>query len=84
MYCPDSILINNRFLYLKIATAGDFNCRRDIPRGHWFNLLRYSATLFPMSGRWQLRINYNSKYRLAVENYIYRLKTKIGAVRARW
>lgn len=78
MYCPEFILISNKYLYLQIMCKGDYNNKRDVPKTHWFNLLRYSVTLFPASNKWRTRINPDAKWRVVVSNFIFRLKGKFN------
>ena len=81
MYCPEYVLISNRFLYLQIMCKGDYSRKRWIPKTHWIHPFRYSVTFFPMSNKWRTRINSNAKRRIPVSNFIYRLKIKLGIVR---
>lgn len=45
MYCPESILICNRWCYLSIVARGDYNDWRDIPIGDWLERSRYRLAL---------------------------------------
>lgn len=56
MYCPHTILINNRVLFVMLHTTGDYNWKRQIPLTNWLNPRRYEITLFPHT-RWRTRIN---------------------------
>jgi hypothetical protein len=51
MYCPESILVCNRWCYFSIVARGDYNDWRDIPIGDWLQPRRYRlALLRRMSG----------------------------------
>lgn len=56
MYCPQTILINNRLFYVSLHTSGDFNFKNQIPLTNWLNLSRYEITIFPRT-KWLVKIN---------------------------
>lgn len=45
MYCPESILINNRWCWLSIKTSGDFNYLRQIPLRDWLRPSAYELSI---------------------------------------
>lgn len=45
MYCPESILVCNRWCYFSIVARGDYNSWRDIPAGDWLERKRYRLAL---------------------------------------
>ena len=45
MYCPESIILCNRWCYFSIIARGDYNSLRDIPVGDWLRIRRYRLAL---------------------------------------
>jgi hypothetical protein len=46
MYCPHTILVNNKFIFIMLHTSGDFNYIKDIPLKNWFQYWRWDIGFF--------------------------------------
>lgn len=78
MDCRSTILADNKFIFLIIHTNGDYNCKSQIERREWFNLLRYEFTLRLPIGRY----TFNKDRKLGIKwsnfNFKHGINCKIG------
>ncbi len=83
MDCRSTILANNKFIFLMMHTNGDYNCKSQIQRHEWFNLLRYEFTLRLPIGRYGKNIcTFNKGRKLGIKwsnfNFKHGVNCKIG------
>lgn len=77
MFCPQTILINKKHLYINFFTTNDYNYREHIPKLYWLNPFRYEVIIF------KLKLNEDHKNYLPAANFGYRVKAWLKALIAK-
>lgn len=75
MYCPEHILVNNRFLMLIMYGSADIP-KKYVPLSWWLNPLRYEVILRWDKPRLWLKINRGGLWRSRVSNAIFNAKRR--------
>ena len=76
MYCPEQLVLETKHLYIWMHGSGDVP-RKEVPIKWWLNPLRHSLVIHPTKITPHMIINNNGIWRLKLDNFIYRVTTKI-------
>ena len=79
MYCPEHILINNKYFMLTMYGSGDIP-KRYVPVTWWANPLRYEVII--RIPKW-VKINREGLWRVKFSNFIHTIKKAIAKITRR-
>lgn len=76
MYCPESIILNSKLIFITIHTKCDYLTKSHIPKKEKINILRYEFIFLPYT-KYRFEINKNGKLWNNFSNAIYTIKKKL-------